>query len=221
LPAPRLQPVGILGGTFDPVHFGHLRLAEELGDLLGMEEVRLIPSSLPPHRADPGVSAADRYEMVRLAVAGNNRLMADDRELHRLGPSYTVDTLTELRQELGTERPLCLMLGADAFAALLTWSHWQRLFELAHVVVATRPGYALDFDDLPEPLSTEARARFATALGATPAGSVITREIAALDISASAIRRGVAAAQSVRYLLPDSVLDYIQAHRLYRGTHGG
>ncbi len=215
------QAVGILGGTFDPIHFGHLRLAEELGDQLGLSQVRLIPAKLPPHRANPLVSAQDRLAMVRLAAAGNERLLVDDRELHRQGSSYSVDTLLELRAELGVRAPLCLILGVDAFVALMTWSRWEQLFDLAHVVVATRPGYVLDVDRLPEPLGSITRARRSQTLGKAPAGQVVAREIAALDISASRIREALAAGRSTRYLLPDSVLDYIRKRQLYRGPHAG
>lgn len=215
------SPVGVFGGTFDPVHFGHLRLAEELGEQLSMAQVRLIPARVPPHRADPSVSAQDRLSMVRLAAAGNARFVVDDREIRREGPSFTVDTLTALRTELGPDRPLYLMLGADAFVALMTWSRWQQVFDLAHVVVATRPGYPLALQELPEPLGTITRERFSKVPGGSAAGDVLTRDIAALDISASAIRHALTQGRSVRYLIPDSVLDYIREHRLYRGAHGG
>lgn len=214
------SPVGVFGGTFDPIHFAHLRLAEELGESLALAQVRLVPARVPPHRGDPSVGPEDRLHMVRLAAQSNSRLVVDDRELRREGPSYSVDTLTELRAELGP-RPLCLMLGADAFAALMTWSRWRQLFDLAHLIVATRPGYPLVLDSLPEPLRTLARARQATAPGPAPAGSVVTREISALDISASDIRERLKQGRSVRYLIPDSVLDYIRERRLYRGPHGG
>jgi nicotinate-nucleotide adenylyltransferase len=221
LPISTKSTVGILGGTFDPIHFGHLRLAEELGDQLKLAQVRLIPAKLPPHRANPSVSAQDRLAMTRLAAAGNPRLVVDDRELRREGASYSVDTLLELRSELGAHVPLCLMLGVDAFVALMTWSRWQQLFNLAHLVVATRPGYALDLDKLPEPLGSISRTRLSNIPGDAPNGRVIPREIAALDISASGIRQALSQGQSTRYLLPDSVLDYIRDHQLYRGPHGG
>lgn len=216
-----MHSIGILGGTFDPIHFGHLRLAEELGDQLGLERVHLIPAKLPPHRAAPSVSAEDRLAMVRLATAGNRRFAVDDRELRRAGASFSVDTLLDLRTEVGAETRLCLLLGVDAYIALITWSRWQQLFELAHIVVATRPGYSLNLDDLPEPLRAQSIARLAPGLDELPAGRVIPREIAGLDISATKIRAALAAGQSTRYLLPDSVLDYIREHHLYRGPHGG
>jgi len=135
-------PIGLLGGTFDPIHFGHLRLAQELADALGLARVRFIPTGIPPHRDSPEVSGAHRLQMVRIAIAGNLLFEADDREIRREGVNYTYDTLTELRDELG-ERPLCLLMGADAFAALTTWHRWQELFDLAHVVIAHRPGFRL------------------------------------------------------------------------------
>ncbi|MFN0317849.1 MAG: nicotinate-nucleotide adenylyltransferase [Burkholderiales bacterium] len=215
------RPTGVLGGTFDPIHYGHLRLGEELGDALGLEQVRLVPAKLPPHRADPEVSAQHRLAMARLAAAGNPRFVVDDRELRREGPSYTADTLMELRKELGDQAPLCLMLGVDAFVALMTWSRWRQLFDLAHLVIATRPGYTLEVDQLPEPLRSITQGKIATGFGTKASGCVIIRGIAALDISASSIRQALAKGQSTRYLLPGSVLDYIREHHLYRGTHGG
>ncbi len=215
------RPVGILGGTFDPIHYGHLRLGEELGDGLGLDQVRLIPSKLPPHRANPQVSAQHRLAMVRLAAAGNPRFVVDDRELRREGTSYTADTLLELRNELGNQVSLFLFLGVDAFVALMSWSRWRQLFDLAHLVIATRPGYTLEIDQLPEPLGSVTRARIPASFDSATSGQVIIREIAALDISASSIRNALAQGHSTRYLLPDSVLDYIRDHHLYRGTHGG
>lgn len=158
--------------------------------------------------------------MVELAAGGNPRLRVDARELRRTGPSYTVDTLLELRAELDAARPLCLLLGVDAYTALMTWSRWERLFDLAHLVVATRPGYALDIMALPAPLAGQTRQRLGSALDAGPAGRVLVREISALDISASKIRALLADGRSPRYLLPDSVLDYIESHHLYRDPHG-
>jgi nicotinate-nucleotide adenylyltransferase len=139
-----IDPIGILGGTFDPVHYGHLRLAEEAADALALERVVLIPAALPNLRARPGTEAQHRLAMTRLAAADNPRLAVDDRELEREGVSYTVDTLAELRAEVGTRNPVWLILGADAFLRLPDWSRWLQLFDLAHVAVATRPGYPLE-----------------------------------------------------------------------------
>src|SRR3989338_9399344 len=131
-------PVGILGGTFDPIHYGHLRLAREIAGKLQLGEVRFVPSGIPPHRTAPDASVADRLAMVRLAVAGNPLFTVDDRETGKTGPGYTVDTLTALRAETGPGQSLVLLLGADAFLDLATWSRWHQLFDLAHVAVAYR-----------------------------------------------------------------------------------
>lgn len=214
-------PIGIFGGTFDPVHYGHLRLAQEAGDRLRLAEVRFIPAGSPPHRNAPGAAAAHRLAMARLAVADNDRFTVDDREVRRAGPGYTVDTLAELRAELGTQRPLALLMGADAFLDLATWHRWEALFDLAHIVVAYRPGFPVDTwqTRMPVPLAREYGARLARqplAVHLAPAGGVFVLPIAELDIAATGIRHAVGEGMSPRYLLPDSVLRYIEAEQLYR-----
>ena len=136
-------PLGLFGGTFDPVHFGHLRLAEEARETLGLAKVIWIPAGQPPLRDAPGRSAADRLAMVRLAVAGNPGFTIDDGEVVAAGTSYTVNTLERLRAAHGERQPLVLLLGADAFGRLDAWHRWRELFGLAHIAVATRPGHAL------------------------------------------------------------------------------
>ena len=215
-------PIGILGGTFDPLHFGHLRLAQEVGELLRLAEVRFIPSGTPPHRAAPRVTPQQRLEMVRLAVADNPLFTVDDREIRRSGPGYTVETLTALRREAGNTRPLCVLLGADAFLELATWHRWHELFGLAHLIVAHRPGFPPESwpARMPQPLAREYEARLLKqplAVHLSPAGGVATQAIAALDISGTLIRESLARGASPRYLLPDPVLEYIQANRLYLG----
>lgn len=214
-------PIGVLGGTFDPVHFGHLRLAQEVAEQLKLDHVRFVPSGTPPHRSAPQVSAAHRLAMVRLAAGSNPLFGVDDRELRREGPGYTVDTLTELRAEFGPVRPLCLLVGADAFLDLATWSRWHELFGLAHVVVAHRPGFPVDTwqSRMPQPLAREYASRMMRqplAVHLAPAGGIVVIGIAALDISATMIRDCARSGASPRYLLPDAVLDYIQTNRLYR-----
>lgn len=144
-------PLGVLGGTFDPIHTGHLRLAEEAREALGLGGVRLIPAGQPPHRGEPGSTAEDRLAMARLAAAGNPGFMVDDGEVRAQQKSYTVLTLERLRAEIGPRRPLVLILGADAFAGLPTWHRWTDLFALAHLAVANRPGYAPTADAGPPP----------------------------------------------------------------------
>ena len=212
-----MPPIGVFGGTFDPIHFGHLRLAEDMADALGLERVLFIPAGQPPHRGTPRTAAGHRLEMVRRAVAGNPRFVADAREVQRPQPSYTVDTLTALRAEQGHERTFWLLLGADAFLDLPGWHEWRRLFELANIAVAERPGAQLmQSGAIMEPLKSEISQR-QPAEGPTtgPAGSVLLRTTPQLDISATAIRSILARRGSARYLLPDAVLDYIHEHHLY------
>jgi nicotinate-nucleotide adenylyltransferase len=211
-----LQAIGIFGGTFDPIHYGHLRLAEEMAEALNLREVRFIPAGQPPHRDTPRTQAQHRLEMLRLALADNARFSVDEREIGAVRPNYTVDTLTGLRGELGAQQPLCLLLGADAFLGLPSWHEWRRLFDLAHIVVAQRPGSRVT-DAMPAPLRSETMARQAADISAAgPAGSVVLRAMTPLDISATAIREALTRKRSVRYLLPDAVLDYLQQHQLYK-----
>ncbi|HEV2009177.1 MAG TPA: nicotinate-nucleotide adenylyltransferase, partial [Burkholderiales bacterium] len=148
-------PIGIFGGTFDPIHYGHLRLAQEIAESVRMAEIRLVPAGTPPHRAAPQVSSQQRLDMVRLAAAGNPLFTVDEREVKRSGPGYTVDTLVELRREAGATRPLCMLLGADAFLELATWHRWHELFGLAHLIVAHRPGFPPESwpQRMPQPLA--------------------------------------------------------------------
>jgi nicotinate-nucleotide adenylyltransferase len=208
-----------MGGTFDPVHLAHLCLAEEAADALGLERVRWIPSGSPGHRAAPGTPAQHRLAMVKLAVRDNPRFAVDEAEALGGAAQFTIDTLRRLRAELGTERPLVLIIGADQLHKLDTWRDWRGLFDHAHFAVGARPGYALAAESLPAAVAAERRARAgdAAALRASPAGRIATFPMTALAISASDIRRRLAAGESARYLLPPEVLAYIRTHRLYSG----
>lgn len=211
------RPIGLFGGTFDPVHYGHLRPALEMREALALAEVRFIPAGVPPHRDPPAASAAQRTAMLELALQGQPGLCVDRRELERPGPSYMVDTLTSLRAELG-DTPLCLLLGSDAYLGLASWHRWQELIELAHLVVMHRPGWS------PTQAGAGAPARLlaqrgtddATALTRHPAGAVLLRAVTQLDISATAVRALIGAGHDPRYLLPDAVRDYIRAQGLYQ-----
>ncbi len=215
-------PIGILGGTFDPIHHGHLRIAQEALEQCQLAQVRFIPSGTPPHRATPQASAKTRWEMVRLALNGHADFLVDVREVFRTDPCYTVDTLTGLRAELGAQQALCLILGGDAFLQLHTWHEWQRLFELAHIVVLQRAGgpplgNAMNTADAA--LQAEYRARLAPAaqvLHETPSGAIFVADMPALEISSTDIRRRCAEEKSIRYLVPDVVTNYINTHQLYR-----
>ncbi len=217
---PQADPVALLGGTFDPVHLGHLGLADDARRALGVPEVRLVPAGDPPHRAAPGASAAHRLAMLRLAIERHPGLAIDERELERPGKSYTALTLDELRAE-DAKRPIVLILGADAFRGLPTWHRWRELIGLAHIAVAARPGDPFDagLPDALLPLWRDRRAASAGELLASPAGRILVVPIVPRDISASAIRaslaRGGADAERARALLPPAVWDYIAERRLY------
>ncbi|GAA5164726.1 nicotinate-nucleotide adenylyltransferase [Viridibacterium curvum] len=210
--------LGILGGTFDPVHFGHLRLAQEAADCLQLDGVRLIPAGQPRHRGTPGALAADRLAMVRLAAAGVTHFTVDAAEVLSEQPSYTVPTLERLRGELGETQPIVLIVGADAFAGLPRWHRWRELFALAHIGVATRPGYSLEPEQLAPELAAEFANRSATpeALRGAAGGCIVPFSMTPLEISATAIRALIGARRTPRFLVPDEVLDYIEAHSLYR-----
>ncbi|MBI4293040.1 MAG: nicotinate-nucleotide adenylyltransferase [Betaproteobacteria bacterium] len=212
-----LAPLGLLGGTFDPVHFAHLRLAEEALEHLPLARVRWIPSGLPGHRGMPQASAAERIAMLRLAIAGHPRFSLDEADAWARQPVYTVHTLERLRAELGGELPLVLIIGADQFQALNTWHDWKRLFQLAHIAVAERPGYPAAGKALPREVAAEYAHRQASAASVAErsAGCIARFPMTALDISASTCRDAIAAGRSARYLLPDTVLDYIASHGLY------
>ena len=213
------EPLGLFGGTFDPVHFGHLRLAEEAIGQLGLSGVRWIPAGQPPHRGTPEVTARQRLEMVLRSTEKNALFSVDPAEVEADAPSYTVHTLERLRAELGVGQPLVLLVGADAFAGLSTWHRWRDIFSLAHVAISCRPGFPVEVSGLPHELATEFNDRHlsdACGLKAAPAGGIVTFAMTQLAISATQIRKLVANGHSARYLLPDTVLDYIDRHSLYR-----
>ena len=206
--------IGILGGTFDPIHHGHLRLALEIFEGLALDEVRLVPARQPPHRGYPIARAEDRRAMLEAAVAATPGLQVDARELTRAGPSYTVDTLASLRTEF-PEHPLCLIVGMDAFRELDTWHQWQGLYELAHIVIARRPGAPMPESGKPAELLRERLTENPAVLRGTQAGRTILQNVPPLDITATRIRSLLAAGRNPRYLLPDAVLDVIHERGLY------
>jgi nicotinate-nucleotide adenylyltransferase len=211
-------PVGLMGGTFDPVHYGHLRLAEEAAEHLALEGVRWIPSGSPGHRATPRTAAHHRLEMVRLAIQSNVRFTLDASEAHATTPQFTIDTLRRMRGELGDALPLMLIIGADQLYKLDTWRAWRDLFAFAHCAVGERPGYPLTRERLPSTVAAELAHREAprAAIAAESAGRIVLFPMTALAISASDLRQRFAGGASVRYLLPPEVLAYIESHGLYR-----
>lgn len=209
--------IGLLGGTFDPVHFAHLRLAVEALDRLPLESIRWIPSGQPGHREAPAARVEDRLAMLRLAIGDEPRFRLDETDARSPLPTFSVETLTRLRAELGGDVPLVLIVGADQLLALDTWRDWRSLFDLAHVAVAQRPRFKVRARSLGDELALEYAQRSSqpAALAAAPHGRIATFNMTPLDISSSAIRDSIAAGRTPRYLLPDAVLDYIGSHRLY------
>jgi nicotinate-nucleotide adenylyltransferase len=212
------KPIGIFGGTFDPVHFGHLRLAEEACEKFGLAGVVWSPAGRTPHREQPAVSAPHRLAMVELAIAGNDAFQLDRVEAESTEPSYTVPLLERLRQEYD-DTPLVLLLGSDAFLGLTTWHRWQELFELAHLAVFTRPDVEFSMDNMPPSLAKQFAERANAnpdCFSQTPAGRIVPALLTPLDIASTRIREQLAHGGSPRYLLPEAVLDYIHTHHLYR-----
>lgn len=210
-------PIGILGGTFDPVHTAHLRLAEEAMRQLGLAAVLWIPAGQPKHRAAPAANPAQRLAMVRLAVAGRPEFPIDDTEIRADAPSYTVPTLERLRRERGDRRPLVLLMGADAFLGLPAWHRWRDLFGLAHIGVASRPTFELAAAAMPPELAGEWRSRrgLPVDLRQTPAGAIVDFPLAAGTVSSTEVRTRLHQGLAADQLLPGPVLDYIRRHRLY------
>ncbi len=207
--------IGILGGTFDPVHFGHLRPALEVCEALQLEELRLIPSNIPPHRPGPVASPTQRLDMLRAAVGDTPHFIIDERELERDGPSYTIDTLLSLRRELGSAS-LCLLIGMDAFLGLPDWHRWHELIGQCHMVVMTRPGAQMPETGELAGFIDRHRADDAAALASGPAGYVLFQPVSRLEISGTRIRERLAAGNSARFLMPQAVLAIIEREGLYR-----
>ncbi len=199
-----MHPIGLFGGTFDPIHYGHLRTAFELWQLLGLEEVRFLPAGNPPHREQPLASAELRLRMVSAAVAAEPAFTVDDREIRRSGVSYSVDTLAELRQEY-PHRSLCLLLGMDAFLGLPHWHRWRELLELAHIVVAHRPGWkAPTMGPLGEVMVDHGTGAIRE-LHERAAGRIYVHAVTQLEISSTELRQLIVAGRDPRYLVPDEV----------------
>jgi nicotinate-nucleotide adenylyltransferase len=212
-----MRPIGILGGTFDPIHYGHLRTAFELLQTLRFAEVRFIPCGDPPHRGVTFATSLLRLEMVRLATRNEANFIVDDRELHREGPSYSVDTLVSLRGEF-PDRSLCLITGMDAFLGLPTWHRWDEILDFAHIVVAHRPGWRVPDDGALGILLREKRTRRAEDLHERLQGNIYVHAVTQLEIASTDIRSLVAGGYDPRYLMPDSVRDVILESSCYASS---
>jgi len=207
--------IGILGGSFDPVHFGHLQLALDVYKMLELEQVRLIPSRQPPHRSMPVASAEQRVTMIKLAIKDEPGLVVDECELSREGPSYSVDTLIGLRKELG-DVPLCLIIGMDAFQGIMDWHHWRELFDLCHIIVAQRPGTSASYSDALSSVVTKWKTTSLHNLKSKASGYIYSCSITQLDISSSQIRTLITDGKSIKNLTPDAVIEFINANKIYQ-----
>ncbi|PSJ18501.1 nicotinate-nucleotide adenylyltransferase [Nitrosomonas supralitoralis] len=215
--------IGIYGGTFDPIHYGHLRIAEELLDIAGLRRIFFVPSGAPRLRVAPAASRGHRSAMVRLAIQDNTKFSLDEREVNRPGVSTTIQSLREFRCELGDNATLCFILGIDAFVKINQWTEWQELFALCHIILVDRPGYVSINEH--KALSKVVRKEFLSRsvaysgdLGSQPNGFIYTAQTSLLEISASHIRSLIKNGKSIRYLLPENVVDYIKSNRLYTGN---
>lgn len=201
--------IGILGGTFNPIHYGHLRIALEVLELCELDHVRLIPSAVPPHRPQPEASSKQRLAMTRLAAEHEPQFVVDDCELSRAGDSYTVDTLLRLKQQF-PEQTLVFIMGMDAFAHFQSWHRWETILQLCHIVVVHRPQY------IEQPTWCQSHLLSnTTALKQGDSGGILFLPVTALDISATFIRQQISQSKSPRYLIPESVWQYIRTHHLY------
>ena len=213
------SPIGIFGGTFYPVHFGHLRPSLEMCEALGMEKVRCFPSFIPPHRHVPAAPAELRLEMVRQAVSSEPRFIVDDREISRGGSSYMVDTLASLRKDF-PRHPLCLLIGMDAFMQLHRWHQWLQLLDHAHIVVSQRPdshfyeqaAWPTEIRQLYQQYKADGRNQLKSCLS----GKILFERVTQLSISATDIRHRLKNNRSIRYLVPDTVLNLIECNHLYK-----
>ncbi|MFZ0451790.1 MAG: nicotinate-nucleotide adenylyltransferase [Desulfatiglandaceae bacterium] len=214
--------MGILGGTFDPIHFGHLRTAQEVGHAMGMEKVFLIPAASPPHKSGEPVTAfRHRLAMARLGVEPSDILEVLDLEGRRAGPSYSLDTLRQLKSQFGPTADICFMLGSDAFLDIRTWKGYEKLFDYAHFVLIPRPGYDIEtLRDFIFALDASMEQTGEKDIYTMPSGNrVIICKSTLIDISATNIRRLAGSGQSITFLVPEAVRNYILEKGLYR-AHG-
>jgi nicotinate-nucleotide adenylyltransferase len=208
------KAIGILGGTFDPIHFGHLRMSLELYEALDLAKVHIIPTYQPMYRKQPIASPQQRLAMIQTAIEGELALEADDREIRREGPTYTIDTLIEMRKEM-PDVPLCLLVGIDAFLGFPSWHRFNEILDYAHIIVAHRPHYHLSHTGILSDLIKERRQHGNAYIHQHLSGGILLCPITALEISATAIRNQIAMEKNPRYLLPDKVYAYIKAYNIY------
>lgn len=208
--------VAIMGGTFDPIHNGHLRVAVEILDRFNFKTMKLIPCFQPVHKGLPSVTAQQRLEMAKMAISSDVRLAVDSREILRAGPSYSIDTLRDIRAEIGPDEPLIMVLGMDSFLSLPTWAEWRKLIEYAHILVVSRPGWEPELISELSAFCENYRAASSHELQCAPSGSVWLEMLPSLEISSSMIRILCNKQESIAYLLPEPVQTYIIENKLYQ-----
>jgi len=211
-------PIGVLGGTFDPVHFGHLRMAIELKQALQLAQVKLIPCFQPVHRKNPTATPMQRVEMLKIAVHDEPDLVIDLCEIERKGPSYTIDTLEHLKARF-PQSPLCMFMGIDALLSFTSWHQWEKILSIAHLIIAYRPFYQLPNTGLIADILKERLIQDVGLLHQQLAGLILLHPITSLDISATDIRRQISQGLNTRFLLPDPVYQYIKTHGIYSINH--
>lgn len=210
------SPLLIFGGTFNPTHLGHLSMARQTLDFFGANRMLLVPSAVPPHRATPSVTADDRLAMARLVAQEDPRLLVDDREVRRGGRSYTVDTLADIRSEYGPDHPLIFCLGSDAFNGITTWHEWNRLFDLAHICVISRPDQVVELNQSARDVFDARVVASKSELLIRPVGGIIGVDCEPDSASSTQIRERIRQGKSCELLLTKPVYDYIIDRQLYR-----
>ncbi|MBQ0211912.1 nicotinate-nucleotide adenylyltransferase [Proteus vulgaris] len=211
------QAIALYGGTFDPIHYGHLRPVEALSGLIGLKEVVWLPNNIPPHRPQPEASSQQRLDMVRLALEPYSSFKVDTRELEKLTPSYTIETLRDFRQEIGNKQPLAFIIGQDSLLSINTWHQWEKLLDICHLLVCARPGYQTHFES---PQMQEWLKKHQTNqqedIHYLPSGKIFLADTPLYNISATDIRARHKAGIDCHDLLPSSVEDYIRQQQLYK-----
>jgi nicotinate-nucleotide adenylyltransferase len=213
------QCVALLGGSFDPVHCGHVALGSHFASLLKADQLRVIPAGAPWQKRPLQVSGEQRADMVRLAFAAlETPVVVDLQEIERAAPTYTIDTLRQLRSQFGPQASLVFLIGSDQLQRLASWHQWRQLFDYAHIGVAARPGFALSGPDVPSEVAAEFVRRQGTVeqIRHTPHGLIYLAQDFAADISATQVRAALQRGETANMLIPEVVLDYIKQHHLYK-----
>jgi len=212
---PTKHPIGLFGGTFDPIHFAHLTIAEQLIDILELQCMQFIPNKNPMYRDKPIANAKHRLAMTRIATAAYPQFIVNDVEINRPGPTYSIDTLIAIREQI-PKQPLCLLIGEDVFASMNQWHDWKKIPDMAHLIIINRPGVTRPYNREIQPLIDERETHDIHALASQPGGKIMRHLIDPLTISATDVRKKLKAAEDVSREVPEAVLHYIEQHHLYR-----